>query len=109
MDITQWIITFWVPLAALIIAVAIFAWQLARRTPRNATEAIGMALQAATVARELVMTAEQLSSNGSLPRDERFDWVYSQLEKKFPEMAPEDIMATIEAAVYWMKQMGKSA
>ena len=104
-DITQWIITFWVPAAVVIVAVAIFTWRLARRTPKNTTEVIGMALQAAIVARELVMAAEQLAVNGSLPREGRFDWVYSQLEKKFPEMDPEDIVATIEAAVYWLKKM----
>ena len=40
-----------------------------------------MALQAATVARELVMAAEQLANNGTLPREERFDWVYRQLKR----------------------------
>ncbi len=107
-DMTQWIVTFWVPVAAVIVAVAVFTWMVARRTPANATEAIGMALQAATVARELVMAAEQLANNGTLPREERFNWVYRQLEAKFPEMEAEDIVATVEAAVYWLKQMSKA-
>src|SRR5690606_13708118 len=32
-DMKQWIVTFWVPVAAVLVAVAVFTWMVARRTP----------------------------------------------------------------------------
>lgn len=107
-DFQQWFGVYWVVVAGLGVAVAVFTWMVARRTPANATETISMALQAATIARELVMAAEQLYNNGKLPEDDRYMWVHAQLEEKFPEMEPKDILATIEAAVYWLKQMSRT-
>jgi len=108
-DIFTWLAQYWVVVAGVLVAVVVFTWMVARRMPSNATETIGVALQAATVARELVMAAKQLWIKGDLPKDERFNWVYAQLQAKFPDMSSDDIVATIEAAVFWLKQMTRSA
>lgn len=104
-ELWQWLAVWWVPLAGVLVGVAVFTWIVARRTPKNATEAIGAALEASIIARELVMAAEQLWIKGDLPADERFTWVRDQLRVKFPNLPEEDIVAAIEAAVYWLKQM----
>lgn len=85
----------------LVVAGMIGLWL--RKPPATAAEALAQVQEATEITRQLVAAAEQLWTTGRLPRDERFDWVATQLASRYPEMDSEQAAATIEAAVYWLK------
>ncbi len=74
-----------------------------RKPPATAAEALAQVQEATEITRQLVAAAEQLWTTGRLPRDERFDWVATQLASRYPDMDSDQAAATIEAAVYWLK------
>lgn len=65
--------------------------------------------QAAASAREYVLAAQQLWESGRIPRigsgdvDPRFEWVFERLQRYFPELSEDELEASIEASVRWMK------
>ncbi len=62
-------------------------------------------------AREAVMAAEQLYSTGKIPvtadgkTDARFVWVLDKMKTWFPTLTNEQFTVSIEAAVFWVKQV----
>lgn len=57
------------------------------------------------IAVELVAAAEQLWLSGQMENaEDRYGWVHRQLEELFPDLEPDMIKATIESAVYWIRQ-----
>lgn len=65
-------------------------------------DATGQVRDAAEVAFELVSAAEQLMRTGQIERDERFDWVYRQLEAYVPGLTEDQLEVVIESAVLWL-------
>ena len=62
--------------------------------------------QAADLARVAVAAAEQLYRTGKLPdNDAKLDYALGLLEAQFPALESEQLVATIEAAVYWLKRV----
>ncbi|HXF60307.1 MAG TPA: hypothetical protein VNK95_01740 [Caldilineaceae bacterium] len=85
---------------------AALAFLVARRTEGGESSAVDVAgemVRAATVARELVAAAEQLYLTGKLPRDERFDYAVDRLGELFPNIEPNQLVALVEAAVYFLR------
>lgn len=93
----------WITLALTVI-VGAFAWW--RTRPATAASVVDIVSDAAYTARTLVAAAEQLASTGSLPtNDDKFDYVMAELSKLYPALDAEQLRATIEASVYWLKTM----
>lgn len=85
----------------LVVAGMIALWL--RKPPTSAAEALAEVQEATEVTRQLVAAAEQLWKTGRLARDERFDYVVARLAERYPGMDTNQAAATIEAAVYWLK------
>lgn len=50
--------------------------------------------------RTYIQAAEQMAKSGQLAKDERFDWVVTQIAAKFPQLSKATIAAYVESAVY---------
>jgi hypothetical protein len=102
MDIQQYLP--WITLAVTAL-VLVVVWL--RTKPATVDAAIAATQQASQTARTLVMAAEQLARTGQLPdNDAKFDYTMKQLEEIYPQVSTEQLKATIEAAVYWLRQAG---
>lgn len=76
-----------------------------RTKPANVAEAVTGIQEASEFARVAVAAAEQLWSTGKLPRDQRLDYALKRLQAEFPWLEGQQAQATVEAAVYWLKQL----
>lgn len=101
--------TTWTVLVLVIVA-AVFAylWWRARTTGATA-DPLAMLAQANVIARDIVAAAEQLYRSGKLPRESRYDWAANELKRVAPGLAQEQVIAAVEAGVYWLKQAGSQA
>jgi ADP-ribosylglycohydrolase len=90
----------WIAVSIVIVGL-IAVWM--RKPPTTGADALAQVQEATEITRQLVAAAEQLWTTGRLPRDERFDWVTTKLAARYPDMDSEQAAATIEAAVYWLK------
>lgn len=77
-----------------------FGWQ---NRPGSAAEVSRTIVDAAETAEVLVSAAEQLWLSGKLPKEGRFPYVLNRLVAEFPAINQQQLEATIEAAVYWLK------
>lgn len=97
----------WVALAVLAAAfLAVLGISLWRHGP--AASLPGAAEQFASAAKsavDLVTAAEQLWLTGELTRDGRLVYVMGLLREFYPDLDEHQLRATVEAAVYWLKQM----
>lgn len=87
---------------ALTVVLLVVVW--IRTRPTSVAEASASLLQVAEVAETAVSAAEQLWRTGKLPKDERFTYALSLLEKEFPALNRDHLTAALEAAVFWLKQ-----
>jgi hypothetical protein len=90
----------WITVSIVIVGL-IAVWM--RKPPTTGADALAQVQEATEITRQLVAAAEQLWTTGRLPRDDRFDWVTTKLAARYPDMDSEQAAATIEAAVYWLK------
>ena len=75
-----------------------------RTRPDNVAGAIKTLQDVSTVAETAFSAAEQFWRTGRLPRDERFNYALGLLEREFPSMQRDHLVAALEAAVFWLKQ-----
>lgn len=76
-----------------------------RTRPASVDEAVAGIQEASEFARVTVAAAEQLWSTGKLPSDQRLDYALKRLNTEFPWLDGEQARATVEAAVFWLKQV----
>lgn len=87
---------------ATVVLLALLVWQ---RRPANVAEAQAALTEAATLARIAVAAAEQLHRTGRLPdNDAKFDYALNLVATQFPGLDADQLTATIEAAVYWLRR-----
>jgi hypothetical protein len=86
-----------------VLALLIIHWQRQTGAPPALSPADEFR-QATVIACDLVAAAEQLWLTGHLPKDARYQWVYTQLGDLFPGLNPNQREALIESAVWFMKQ-----
>lgn len=88
------------------VVIAVFIIQLVngRRgetiTIEGITDAITVAGDIWEEAQEWVTAAEQLWESGKLPKNGRFDYVFSRLKERYPDVDSDMIRAAIEAGVW---------
>ena len=97
-----------VPVDALVVgtillALALATWKFWLDRPKNIQDAAATIIDAAEMADVLVSAAEQLWMSGRLPKTERFNYVMEQLRMQFPAVDIDQLEATVESAVYWLK------
>ena len=86
-----------------VVTLVLLAWLVLQRRPGSVDEAQAALAQAADLARVAVAAAEQLYRTGKLPdNDAKLDYALGLLEAQFPALESEQLVATIEAAVYWL-------
>ena len=90
----------WIAVVLVVIGM-IALWM--RKPPATAAEALAEVQEATEVTRQFVAAAEQLWKTGRITRDERFEYVAARLAERYPGMDTNQAAATIEAAVYWLK------
>lgn len=89
-----------------VVTLVLLAWLVLQRRPGSVDEAQAALAQAADLARVAVAAAEQLYRTGKLPdNDAKLDYALGLLEAQFPALESEQLVATIEAAVYWLKRV----
>lgn len=96
-DLVPWITV------ALTAAILVLVWF--RGKPTDAASAASGILEATETAKVLVMAAEQLWLTGKLPKDERLDFVLDQLGAQYTWLDADQARVTVEAAVFWLKQL----
>ena len=87
----------------LVLAIALATWKFWLDRPQDIRDVSATLLEAAETAEILVAAAEQLWLTGRLPKTERFNYVMEQLRERFPTVDLDQLEATVESAVYWMK------
>ena len=97
-----------VPVDALVVgtillALALATWKFWLDRPKNIQDTAATIIDAAEMADVLVSAAEQLWMSGRLPKTERFNYVMEQLRMQFPAVDIDQLEATVESAVYWLK------
>lgn len=95
----------WLPWVAVGLTAVTLAVLWMRTRPASMDEAINQVQEAAEFARIAVQAAEQLWASGTLPADERLNYVMDLLLAEFPGLDREKARMTIEAAVYWLKHV----
>jgi hypothetical protein len=90
-------------IGTIVLALAVATWKFWRDKPDSVREVAANIIDAAEMADVLVSAAEQLWTSGRLPKDERFNYVMGQLRDEFPTMDVDQLEATVESAVYWLK------
>lgn len=50
--------------------------------------------------RTYIQAAEQMAKSGQIQKDERYQWVVTQIVAKFPQLSKDQIDAYVESAVY---------
>ena len=89
-----------------VVTVVLLAWMIFQRRPGSVDEAQEALVQAADLARVAVAAAEQLYKTGRLPdNDAKLDYALGLLEAQFPALESEQLVATVEAAVYWLRRV----
>ena len=91
-----------------VLSVALFVLVWVRTRPQTVEEAMGSFQEVAELAKTAVLAAEQLWLSGKLPKDERFAYAMELLSKEFPMLDMEQVSASIEAGVYWLKTVAAS-
>lgn len=86
-----------------VLTVVLLALVWVRTRPQSVEEAIDSLQDASELAKTAVLAAEQLWTTGKLPKDERFAYALELLSKEFPTLDVEQLSASIEAGVYWLK------
>jgi hypothetical protein len=87
----------------LLLAIALATWKFWLDRPQNIQDVSATIIEAAETAEILVAAAEQLWLTGRLPKTERFNYVMEQLRERFPTVDLDQLEATVESAVYWLK------
>ena len=87
----------------LLLALALATWKFWMDRPQNIQDVSATIIDAAETAEILVAAAEQLWLTGRLPKTERFNYVMEQLRERFPTIDLDQLEATVESAVYWLK------
>jgi hypothetical protein len=87
----------------LLLALALATWKFWMDRPQNIQDVSSTIIDAAETAEILVAAAEQLWLTGRLPKTERFNYVMEQLRERFPTVDLDQLEATVESAVYWLK------
>ena len=87
----------------LVLAIALATWKFWLDRPRDIRDVSSTIIEAAETAEILVAAAEQLWLTGRLPKTERFNYVMEQLRERFPTVDLDQLEATVESAVYWLK------
>ena len=87
----------------LLLALALATWKFWLDRPQNIQDVSSTIIDAAETAEILVAAAEQLWLTGRLPKTERFNYVMEQLRERFPTVDLDQLEATVESAVYWLK------
>jgi hypothetical protein len=87
----------------LLLALALATWKFWLDRPQNIQDVSATIIDAAETAEILVAAAEQLWLTGRLPKTERFNYVMEQLRERFPTIDLDQLEATVESAVYWLK------
>ena len=87
----------------LFLALALATWKFWLDRPQNIQDVSSTIIEAAETAEILVAAAEQLWLTGRLPKTERFNYVMEQLRERFPTVDLDQLEATVESAVYWLK------
>lgn len=90
---------------SVLLSVVLLALVWMRTRPQSVEEAMGSFQEVAELAKTAVLAAEQLWLSGKLPKDERFAYAMELLSKEFPMLDMEQVSASIEAGVYWLKTM----
>lgn len=89
----------WVVLAVTLVTLAV-VW-LRTGQPTSAADALNRLEDAKQMAMTLVMAAEQLYNSGTLPADERLDYVIERLAPYVGDwLTPQQVRALVESAVY---------
>lgn len=89
----------WVVLAVTLVTLAV-VW-LRTGQPASAADALNRLEDAKQMAMTLVMAAEQLYNSGTLPADERLDYVIERLAPYVGDwLTPQQVRALVESAVY---------
>mgnify|MGYP001256818510 FL=1 len=100
----------WGVLAFGLVTVLLMAWLVVRRMPGTVEEARTALAQAAELAQVAVAAAEQLQRTGRLPdNDAKFQYALGLLAAEFPGLDVKQLTASVEAAVYWLRQAGQRA
>ena len=90
-------------ISTIVLGIALAAGKFWLDRPQNIQDVSGTIIEAAETAEILVAAAEQLWLTGRLPKTERFNFVMEQLREKFPNFDVDQLEATVESAVYWLK------
>lgn len=93
----------WLAWIAVGLTVVLLVLVWVRTKPTSIAGAIGQIQQASETAKALVMAAEQLWLTGELQKDDRLYYVMERLQTAWPSLDEEQLRATAEAAVYWLK------
>ena len=100
----------WMALAFGVVTVVLLVWMVLQRRPASVDEAQTALVQAADLARVAVAAAEQLYKTGKLPdNDAKFSYALNLLTAQFPGVESKQLIATVEAAVYWLRQVAPQA
>ena len=99
-------VTAWLPwlTVALTVALLVLLW-VRTKPPGSVEEAADQVAKMAELAKTAVQAAEQLWITGKLDKSTRYDYAFSLLAGSFPNVDSEQLRASIEAAVYWIKQV----
>lgn len=87
----------------IVLALVLATWKFWLDRPQTIQDAAATIIDAAEMADVLVSAAEQLWLTGRMPKEERFGWVMEQLRMQFPAVDIDQLEATVESAVYWLK------
>ena len=90
-------------IGTLLLAIALATWKFWLDRPQNIQDVSATIIEAAETAEILVAAAEQLWLTGRLPKTERFNYVMEKLRERFPTVDLDQLEATVESAVYWLK------
>lgn len=95
----------WILLGFAVATVALLALLVWQRRPATVADAAAAITEATALARIAVAAAEQLHRTGRLPdNDAKFDYALNLVAAQFPGLDADQITATIEAAVYWLRR-----